>query len=314
MRRLFTLLALLLAAPTVAQAQVYVVPPAPPVYVPPVYAPPPPPHVYIRERIRWHLRRAGIYVAPPVVVPPRVYVAPRVYAAPPAVYVPPPVYVQPRVYVAAPIPPPIVVPPPVYYVPCPEPTAQPSPPPQPAPEVVIVKPTTPPAWSSRIGLGVRGTGQIINDGWNNLGIGGEFLYRAGAHVSTELAAEYQHNATGNLDRMDVPVTLGVRLHIGKPTWVVSPYFVLAAGFDYADQDLKVTHDKAFYFDGQVGAGLEIRLGQHFAITADGRFDGKKRVNSPEDAVANTRSVDGKPVHALADEYGGQFRLGAAVYF
>ncbi len=161
---------------------------------------------------------------------------------------------------------------------------------------------------------MRGTGQVVNDNWNNLGIGGELLYRATAHVTTELASEYQHNVSGGIDRTDVPTTLGVRLHLGRPSWVLSPYVVFAAGLDVAWQDLKVATDTAYYFDGQLGGGLELRLGQHVAITADARFDGKKRVNDVEPKIAATTSVNGKPVSPLGDQYGGQFRLGFALYF
>jgi hypothetical protein len=284
-------------APPVYAPPVY----APPVYAPPVYAPPPvyvAPHAYIRARVRWHLRRAAVVVAPPVIAapPPAVYAPP-----PPTVYVAPPIYVeQPAEYAPPPAPP-------VYYAPPPPPAAPP-------PPVIVARPVVPPPWTSRFGLGVRGTGQVVNDSWNNLGIGGELLYRAGAHVVTELASEYQKNVNGPIERIDVPTTLGVRLHIGSPSWVVSPYFVLAAGLDVAWQDLHVATDTAYFFDGQLGGGLELRLGQHVAITADARFDGKKRLNSPEAAVAATTSVNGKPVAPLADQYGGQFRLGFAVYF
>ena len=304
MMRLLRLLALALAAaPSVAAAQVYVVPPPPPrVYISPGAVPP---HVYIRERIRWHLRRhlPRVYVVPP---------APVVAPVPPPVVIqtpampPPPPYEAPPVPPLPPVPPPIIVPPPCCYA---------APAPAPAPEVVLVKPRPAvPMWTSRIGLGVRGTGQVIHDGWNNLGIGGEFLYRASPHLSTELAAEYDHSTANALDRIDVPVTFGLRVHIGRPTWVVSPYFVFAGGLAYASQDLKFTHDDAFYVDGQLGGGLELRLGQHVAITADARLDARKRANAVAENVAATTSVDGKPVRPLGDEVGGQFRLGVAVYF
>jgi hypothetical protein len=187
---------------------------------------------------------------------------------------------------------------------------------QAVPETVVVaaRPAVP-MWSSRVGFGVRGTGQVIHEnGWNNLGIGGEFLFRASPHLTTELAAEYDHSATTPLDRTDVPVTFGLRIHIGRPDWVVSPYFVVAGGIDFASQDLKHASDDAIYVDGQLGGGLELRLGQHVAITADARFDAKKRANDVAPAIAATTSVDGKPVHPLGDEVGGQFRLGVAVYF
>jgi len=281
------------------RTRVYVAQPPPPVY----YGSPGamPPHVYIRERIRWHLRRwlPRVVVVPPA--PPAVII--QAPGAPAVEYAPPPVAPLP------PIPPPVVVPPPCCYsAPAVEVAPQ---------EVILVKPRPQvPMWSSRIGLGVRGTGQVINDGWNNLGIGGEFLYRVSPHLSTELAAEYQRStgSESHLDRVDIPVTLGLRVHIGRPTWVVSPYFVFAAGVGYASQDLKFTTDDAIYVDAQIGGGLELRLGQHFAVTADARLDAKKRANGVADNVLATTSIDGKPVHALGDEVGGQFRLGVAVYF
>ena len=143
-----------------------------------------------------------------------------------------------------PIPPPVVVPPPCCYGAPPGVTAPP-----PRRSCSSGRGRRSPMWSSRIGLGVRGTGQVINDGWNNLGIGGEFLYRVSPHLVTELAAEYQHSTATALDRVDVPVTFGLRVHIGRPTWVVSPYFVFAGGVGYASQDLKFTHDDAIYVEG-----------------------------------------------------------------
>ena len=300
-----------LPPPVVVPAPRVVVPPAP-YYTPRprVYAPPPPPvviypapgamppHVYIRERIRWHLRHLPrVFVVPPP--PPVVYAQP---APPPVEYAPPPVPAYP------PVPPPVVVPPPCCY----------GAPPAPSPEPMVLVAPRPqvPMWTSRIGLGVRGTGQVINDGWNNLGIGGEFLFRASPHLVTELAAEYQRSAgsQSQLDRVDVPVTFGLRVHIGRPNWVVSPYFVFAGGVGYASQDLRFTTDDAIYLEGQLGGGLELRLGQHVAITADARLDAKKRANGVADNVLATTSVDGKPVHPLGDEVGGQFRLGVAAYF
>ena len=85
-----------------------------------------------------------------------------------------------------PVPPPVVVPPPCCYVRAAAGARRRS------SSLVTPRPHVP-MWTSRIGLGVRGTGQVINDGWNNLGIGGEFLYRVSPHLVTELAAEYQRS-------------------------------------------------------------------------------------------------------------------------
>jgi len=269
--------------------QTYVQPlPPPPVYVqpapPPVYAPPPP-----------------VYVQPAPPPPPPVYVQP---APPPPVYVqpappPPPVYVQPA-------PPP----PPVY--------AQPAPPPPP-PSLNYYRPTVAPRsqWAAKFGIGGRFAGTInTGDGntFGQLGFGGEILYRIHRRVVMELAGEYQKRVDSGFDRYDVPVTLGVRLHIGAPDWVVSPYFVAAAGGVYSDLDYLRSRDKAWLLDGQLGGGIEIRLGRHFAITADVRLDARHRLTKPDDATAATVSINGKPFSPIGDSYGGQFRLGAALYF
>ena len=312
---LFLALSLLSAAP--ASAQIYVSPPRVRVVVPGpgVWLPPPPPHVYIRERIRWHLRNAAPVVitpAPPVYVAP----APQVYAPPPPpqVYAPPPpcCYAPPPQAYAPPPPPQVYAPPPAPPV---EPMVYVAPAPAPAPVVLVSRPPVP-GWKSRIGLGVRGTGQVQHDAWHNLGIGAEFLARLSNHVSLELAAEYQRNVAGptGASRMDVPVTLGFRFHIGRPSWIVSPYFVIASGIDYARADYLAANDDAVFFDAQLGGGLELRLGQHVAITADARFDGKKRLDKPSGEVVSLRSLNSSPVAPLSDGYGGQFRLGVAVYF
>ena len=115
-----------LAAPSLASAQVYIAPPPPPpiVYGAPVGAVPP--HVYILERVRWHLRRLPrVYVQAGVIPPPPpVMIAPpppRLYVMPPPVYVtPPPVYVAPRVVQLPPVPPPIIAPAPCCYAPMPQ--------------------------------------------------------------------------------------------------------------------------------------------------------------------------------------------------
>jgi hypothetical protein len=247
-----------------------------------------------------------IFAAPQVVLQPNY--PPPYYYPPPQAYVqplpPPPVYVQPA-------------PPPVYAPPPPPVYAQPAPPPPPS--LNYYRPTVVPRsqWAAKFGIGGRFAG-TINTGegttFGQLGFGGEVLYRIHRRVVMELAGEYQKRVDSGFDRYDVPVTLGVRLHIGAPDWVVSPYFVAAAGGVYSDLDYLRSRDKAWLLDGQLGGGLEIRLGRHFAITADVRLDARHRLTKPDDATAATVSINGKPFSPIGDSYGGQFRLGAALYF
>lgn len=285
--------------------RVIVVPPRiVPIVAPPVMVAPPPPPVYVQPYPQPYVQPypQPYYYAPP---------PPPVYAPPPVQYTqplpPPPVYVQP--------PPPVVVqqpPPPVFMAP-PAPAVAPLPPPVPvmyrAPEV--------PQWKHRFGLGFRFAGAVNFDKYTDfsqLGFGGEFLYRAHRRIVLELAGEYQKRVDNGFARWDVPVTLGMRVHIGAPDWALSPYFVFAAGAAYADLDFLHSHDRAWFADGQAGGGLELRLGKRFAISADLRGDARYRLSKPDEATAATLSIDGKPFAPMGNQYGAQFRLGAALYF
>ena len=292
-------------------------------------------------------------VAPPVVMGPRVYVQPypQTYYYPPP---PPPVYVQPAppVYVQPAPPPPVMdqpvappteqyaplPPPPVYMQPAPvqqpvyvqpapvqQPVyVQPAPvqpvAPPPAMNVVTVQRPSLPQWKSRFGIGARFVGAVslenqdFSDRFTQLGFGGELLYRANRRVVLELGGEYQKRMSNGFERYDVPVTLGVRLHIGAPDWVVSPYFVTAVGGVYSNLDYVRSQDKAWYLEGQLGGGLEVRLGQHFVLNADLRGDGRYRVDEPDATTQSTQKVNGVVLSPLGNQYGLQARLGAAIYF
>jgi hypothetical protein len=312
----FTLLAAAVALPALsstAEAQVIFAPPPPPrviinappivVGAPPIYVPAPP-RVIVRERWRWVPRPRVVVVSPPVAVAP-----PPPPAPPPVQYVYPP---PPPPAPLPPIPPPLVAPPPVVYAPAPccVEAAPPPPPAQPVQTVVVTQPKRP-EYRSQFGLGVRVGGGIENTDWNRLGIGGELLFRLTPHLALELGADYQRSVNHQFERTTVPADLGLRVHLSRPHWVVSPYLVGAVTFTWSRQDLIARSEDAYYVGGQVGGGLELRLGRHVALTADARFDGKKRVDASD---LGLKSVNGTPVHALTSEYGGLFRFGAAVYF
>ena len=292
-----------------------------------------------------------IVVAPPVFVPPQIYVQPyqQTYAyPPPPVYVqpapPPPVYVQPApppVYVQPAPPPPVYVqpappaeppelpPPPVYQAPMPTPApvyVQPAPPVAmnaPAPTIQVAKPVPPiPQWRSRFGLGARFVAGIstekhpmaLEDRFTKLGFGGELLYRASRRVVLELSGEYQKRLDAGLERYDVPVLFGTRLHIGAPDWLFSPYFVGAIGGSYSRLDYLRSQDTAWFLEGQLGGGVELRLGQRFVISADVRGDGRYRLTEPDELTRSTQCVNGSPLLPMGNQYGLQGRLGAALFF
>jgi hypothetical protein len=204
-------------------------------------------------------------------------------------------------------------PPPVYAQPAP-PVAYAVPPP---PPILYRPPVLLPQWQSKFGIGVR-LGAAINQdpstSFSQVGIGGELLFRVQRHLVLEVASEYQKRVDNGFARYDVPTTLGLRIHIGAPDWIVSPYFVVASGAAYSNLDFLHGQDVAWFLDGQLGGGLEIRVGRHLALTADLRGDARHRLTAPDEATANTISIDGKPFSPMQDSYGLQGRLGLAVYF
>jgi len=320
----FACASMLVAAPEQADAQVFfrpwirprvVVVPRPfiaPVSLPPVVVQPAPPPVYYPPT--YYYPPPPVYVQPPPVYvqPPPVYVQPPPVVQSPPVYVqPPPVVQAPPAVPAPPLPPQAVeqVPPPPVYAP-PPPVVQAPPPP------VRYRPPVP-QWQAKYGFGARFSAAINTDPYtefSQLGIGGELLFRVHRRIVLELAGEYQRRIDNGFDRYDVPATLGMRVHIGAPDWVVSPYFVFAGGAVYSNLDYLHSHDIGWFIDGQLGGGLEIRIGKHVALTADLRGDGRHRLTKPDEATINTISVNGKPFAPLQDSYGLQARLGAALYF
>ena len=166
-------------------------------------------------------------------------------------------------------------------------------------------------YSGHLGVGVRGAGALAQHDLDTLGGGAELLFRATHHLTVEIAGELQRTVTGGAPRSDIPLTAGLRVHLGSPRWVVSPYLVAAGGVDIAEEDWKVGHEQALYLDGQLGGGLEVRLGGHLALTADARFEGRMLLAAPD----VTGPLPAAPASvALHDGMGAALHVGAAVYF
>ncbi|HEX2571053.1 MAG TPA: hypothetical protein VH877_15945 [Polyangia bacterium] len=284
-----------LVLPALAQAYPYPVPPPPPVYRPvPVGAVPP--HVYVRERIRWHFHRRPRVV----VVQPRAqfYVAPG-----PQVYVPPP---EPPVYVA-PQPP---VPPQPYYPPsC---CVQPQPP-------VAYPRLVKPPFKPRVGIGVTGEGifGLHNSDARGWGILGQLRYRAVPHLTLEFMGGYERTRNSqSLLRTDVPVTFGLLVPLAGPRSVLSPYFVFAGGLNFAS--LHVTEASPSFEErriqaiGQIGFGLELRLGSHVALNGDARLEGRWNLNG-QSTPTNT-ATNGPPAQLISNSLGLRVGGGLTIYF
>lgn len=156
---------------------------------------------------------------------------------------------------------------------------------------------------ARVGLGVRGSATLLGEGKYSAGGGAELLVRLSRHLSLEVAAEYQRSLATSLQRQDLPITLGLRAYLVGPQARIAPYLVAAGGIDLAGAELAGVHQRGLFLEGQLGGGLELRLGRHLAISADARFDARKLLGTPSQSIADLRS--GISV---------QVRLGAAVYF
>jgi hypothetical protein len=182
-----------------------------------------------------------------------------------------------------------------------------------------------PQFTSRFGLGVTGEGQfnVYNGDTKGFGVLGQLRYRAARHLVIELMAGYERaEGTGDVDRpirTDVPVAFGLMIPFLGPEHMLTPYLVVAGGLNFANltlvdtPQLKLTDDRTQAL-AQGGLGLELRLGQHFALNLDVRAEGRWNLNDASPAVKATTSVDGKPVQAIADTLGLRVGLGGTVYF
>lgn len=181
-----------------------------------------------------------------------------------------------------------------------------------------------PTWRSQFGLGLRG---MASWNVNNLvdfgqgGIGGELLFRAHPRLTLELAAQWQRNTDQSVvllgyDRVDVPLTAGLRVHLGNPFWLVSPYLVGVVGADYArayvDTSVGTLYERAWLFEGGGGGGLELRLGRHMAMNLDLRAIARLRSN--KDARVQVQDALGQNVDVIGDQFSLQFNAGIAAYF
>lgn len=257
--------------------------------------------------------------------PPPVYTAPDQPVAPaPQPYVAQPYVAQPY----APQP---------YYVPQPYQPGGPQAytptyvaPPTYAPAPMTVRPPAPRyAFRPQFGLGFRAVGAWGVNSFTDFGQGGlsgDLLFRIHPRVTLEMTATwlgttYNSEAQTGYSRYDVPLTLGVRVYPGHPAWVAAPYFVFATGAGWArattpviDQDglLFDATETAWFWDGQAGGGVELRLGRHVALNADVRVTTRLRIDRGQrleviDAVGNTVPIMGHQGGVLGN-------LGLSVYF
>lgn len=227
-------------------------------------------------------------------------------------------------------PPPVYTPPPAQPY-APQPYAQPYAPqpyaptyaPQPAyaPRVVQFRP--------QMGLGLRVMGSWNVNAFTDYGqggIGGELLFRAHPRLTVELTGMWQGTSErseyeNGYRRYDVPVTAGLRVHLGNPRWLVSPYLAVAAGGVWARAYVPILgqsgyalegRDTGWFAEGQLGGGLELRLGRHAAINLDARAATRLRVDRQQ--RLEVYDALGRTVPVMGNQFGLQFHLGLGFYF
>jgi len=225
----------------------------------------------------------------------------------------PPVYVY--RYAAPPPPPPAPPAPPQQECPCdpeqaPAPESPPVVPPQtlnapaPAPEGYVIRQRRPS--ETHLGLGVAASGFS----WTGSEEGGGVAHlriRSSGHVTWEFALGVLGGKDeAGISRHDVPATVGLYLYPWNST--LAPYFVAAGGGNFVHEDFKGAKLDASQIMGALGGGLELRLGQHFTVGADLRYEWRGVTDRRNQAPA------GSPLPPIGDEEGPSYNLTGTFYF
>lgn len=187
-----------------------------------------------------------------------------------------------------------------------------------------------PAGRPQFGIAGRfgGYGNYGSFGSYSTGGGGvDILFRALPRLTFELGFQYQHLSEEDLfmngyqyDRYDVPITLGVRVYLGNPRWMLSPYIVGAAGATYSRLTLleALTYESHWFGEVQGGVGLEWRLGPHFFFHFDlrgqGRFRKVGELGTPNSKEGTLTDEYGNTVPAMGSSGGFVLNIGLGGFF
>jgi hypothetical protein len=264
--------------------------------------------------------RAGVFMPSPR----RVYVGTPYYPPTTTVYVAPPppttVYVAPQ---PAPAPPPtvVIVQPPTQPQPQPQPmVVEPPPPPPvqapvqvaaPAPAPVATSATTVPRFVSE-GVGIHASvGGVYGGGLRIGGFAAALRLRPSPHFAFDIGAgayggkDYYHR-----DRIEIPINVDVLAYV-NPQSRAQFYFVVGAGTSLAflrdTSSWTDDYDRAYtYLGGQLGGGLELRIGRRLALNIDARVFLRRRIDS-----STPEFVDG--TRQTNTSAGGLGSLGMTLY-
>ncbi len=183
---------------------------------------------------------------------------------------------------------------------------------------------------AQFGLAARfgGYGNYGSFGSYNTGGGGlDLLFRVHPRITLEMGFQYQRISQEDLywnefqyERFDVPMTIGMRVHLGNPMRMFSPYLVGAGGITYSRlyQFDSLVYESHLFGEVQGGVGFEWRLGPHFAFNFDVRGQTRFRkvgeLGTPDSTEGTLTDQYGNTVPAMGPSVGFLINLGIGGFF
>lgn len=196
------------------------------------------------------------------------------------------------------------------------------------------RPPTQKSEDKMLGVGIRLLGATTEGEYLNLaavenptmwGLGLQLRGKVSPRIGLEFGVDYLSGDGGEMVQTTIPIMLSVMYHF-FPRAVIRPHVLAGAGIHLT----KLEYDNGFRYDtvqvaGQLGGGLELKLSDEFALSADLRFLGLYKnlgsQNSIEreciQATGNLASCSGAGGTINTDDQfsmGAQFMVGANLYF
>lgn len=166
-----------------------------------------------------------------------------------------------------------------------------------------------------LAVGLRAVGGVSSNAYGSftqLGPALDVLWRLTPRFALELRGEFQGTVSGPVDyqRLDVPLTLGVRGLLGSGLW--RPYLLAALGADYAWRRIPGNiaaqpSESAWLLNTELGCGVTRQLRGSLHWLAELRLAGRFRTDdAPRLLAPNERGV---PTELLGNQFTTQFSLG-----
>lgn len=169
----------------------------------------------------------------------------------------------------------------------------------------------------RVGVSVIGALSSQHNAYGGFvqgGGGAELLVRLSGRLNLEARALYLRSLNGEdayYRRSDVPMTVGLRVRLGRASWRLLPFLVCAVGGGFATLQLPDLRERAWFVDGQMGAGLQLRL-YRVRVFTELRGTGRARVGGGPAWEETNAAGDTVPV--MGHQLGVQGNLGLSLLF